>query len=109
MPLSNEAVEIIKGQSRKRKYVFAGARPNRPLSNMAMLELLRGLRGEGFTVHGMRSSFRDWAAECSDAPAEVVEAALAHTISSKTVAAYLRTDHLERRRVLMAEWAQFLK
>ncbi|MBU1175543.1 MAG: tyrosine-type recombinase/integrase [Alphaproteobacteria bacterium] len=109
VPLSAEALEIVRGQSSKKKHVFAGDRPNRPLSNMAMLELLRGLRGEGFTVHGMRSSFRDWAAECSNAPAEVVEAALAHTISSKTVAAYLRTDHLERRRALMAEWARFLE
>ena len=74
-------------------YVFPSARRGRPLSNMAMLELLRGLR-PGLTVHGFRCTFRDWAAEETDFPSEVVEMALAHTIESEVERAYRRGDLL---------------
>jgi integrase len=80
-------------------------KPGKSLSNMAMLELLRGMRpGSGLTVHGLRSSFRDWAAETGGAR-DVAEAALAHAVRDKTERAYLRTDHFEARRPLMAAWA----
>ena len=58
--------------------------------------------------HGFRSSFRDWCAEATDTPREVAEAALAHIDGSKVERAYRRTDHLERRRVLMERWARFV-
>lgn len=75
---------------------------------MAMLELLRGMEGmDGLTVHGFRSTFRDWAAERSNFPREIAEAALAHVISDKTEAAYQRGDLLEKRRKLMTAWAAF--
>ncbi len=108
VPLSDEAFEIINAQPKDSAFVFSGTWPSKGLSNMAMLELLRGLRSDGSTVHGMRSGFRDWAAEQTQHSPEVIEAALAHAISNKTVAAYLRTDHLDRRRELMGDWGQFL-
>ena len=79
----------------------------RSISNMAMLELLRGLRA-GLTVHGFRSSFRDWAADVTAFPAEVVEMALSHTIQNQVEAAYRRGDLLGKRRELMDAWAEHL-
>jgi integrase len=85
-----------------------GGRAGKPLSNMAMLELLRGMSSaSGYVPHGFRSTFRDWAAESTGYPSEVVEAALAHAIESKVEAAYRRGDLFEKRRRLMADWACF--
>ena len=90
-------------------FVFPGGKLGRPLNNMAMTELLERMgRGGTITVHGMRSSFRDWAAECTSYPNHVVEQALAHTISSAVERAYRRSDLLGRRQRLMASWAEFL-
>ena len=72
-----------------------------------MLQLLRGLRDDGSTVHGFRSSFRDWAAEQTDFPREVVEACLAHALGDDAELAYKRTDFLEKRREVMAAWQAF--
>ena len=83
------------------------ARAGKPLSNMAMLELVRGMRGQGATVHGFRSSFRDWAAEQTAYPSELCEMALAHAVGNKVEAAYKRGDMIEKRRRLMADWADF--
>jgi integrase len=89
--------------------VFAGGKLGRPLNNMAMTELLERMGRRGtITVHGMRSSFRDWAAECTSCPNHVVEQALAHTISSAVERAYRRSDLLGRRQRLMASWAEFV-
>jgi integrase len=97
VPLSDRAAEILASVPREGEHIF-------PLSNMAMLELLRGMR-PGTTVHGFRSSFRDWAAERTSYPNHVAEAALAHTISDKVEKAYRRGDLFEKRRRLMADWA----
>jgi len=108
VPLSDAAMAVI-GQLPRVvgcDFVFPGARFKRPLSNMAMLELLRGMR-PGLTVHGFRSTFRDWAAECTGTSHEVVEMALAHAIQNKVEAAYRRGDLLEKRRRLMEAWASF--
>ena len=86
--------------------VFPSAR-GRPLSEVAISKLVRDL-GIGAVPHGFRSSFRDWAAECSDAPREVCELALAHVNTNAVEAAYRRTDLFERRRALMEQWAVFL-
>jgi integrase len=85
-------------------WVFPGQRRGRPLSNMAMLELLRKM-GVDATTHGFRSTFRDWAGDNTSFPREIIEAALAHTVGSETERAYRRGDALERRRDLMAAWA----
>ncbi|HCH71165.1 MAG TPA: integrase [Ochrobactrum sp.] len=111
VPLSDRAVEILQSTPMEARspYVFPGAKRGKPLSNMAMLEVLRGMDGtEGLTVHGFRSTFRDWAAERSSFPREIAEAALAHTVRDKTEAAYQRGDMLEKRRRLMSAWASFL-
>jgi integrase len=109
VPLSGRALEILKSLPREKgsPFVFPGAGKGKPLSNMAMLELLRGLNGNGYTVHGFRSSFRDWAAEQTNHPREIAEAALGHVLKDKTEAAYQRGDLLEKRRTLMQAWNSY--
>jgi integrase len=107
VPLSARVLTIVNALPREGAFVFAGARKNSPLSNMAMLELLRGMRGKGATVHGFRSSFRDWAAEQTSYPHEMCEIALAHAVGNKVEAAYRRGDMMEKRRRLMADWAEY--
>jgi integrase len=99
VPLCDRAVEILRGlgEHGDKERVFAH-------SHAPMLELLKSVR-PGITVHGFRSSFRDWAAERTNYPNIVVEAALAHAISNKVEAAYRRGDLFEKRRRLMADWA----
>lgn len=108
VPLSDAAVAVLEKARGLRidgnDYVFPGQAKGRPLSDMAMTMILRRLKLD-VTVHGFRSSFRDWAAETTAYPADVVEAALAHVVADKVAAAYLRTDFFEKRRSLMAEWA----
>lgn len=108
VPLSRQAKQLLRRLPHMEgsEVVFWGS--HKPcLSNMAMLELLRGMR-PGFTVHGFRSTFRDWAAETTSHPAEVVEMALAHTIPNEAEAAYRRGDLLAKRAELMQEWAAYL-
>ena len=107
VPLSERALAIVETQARDGEYVFGGREKGRPLSNMAMLELLRDMVGKGSTVHGFRSAFRDWAAEQTAYPNEMCEIALAHAVSDKTEAAYRRGDMMEKRRRLMSDWAEF--
>ena len=107
VPLSARALAILVALPREGEYVFVGARKDAPLSNMAMLELLRGMRGKGVTVHGFRSSFRDWAGNETNFPRELCEQALAHVIGDKAEQAYRRSDALERRRKLMDAWAAY--
>lgn len=107
--LCDEAVSLLKRvrELATGELVFPGAKADRPMSNMAMLMLLRRMgRGE-LTAHGFRSTFRDWAAECTTHPNEVVEMALAHTIGNKVEAAYRRGDLFDRRRQLMTDWGRY--
>jgi integrase len=85
--------------------VFPGGVAGKGLSNMAMLTLLRRMGRDDLTAHGFRSTFRDWAAETTGYPSEVVEMALAHAVGDKVEAAYRRGDLFEKRRRLMADWA----
>ena len=87
-------------------FVFPGGKSRRPLSNMALAMTLRRMGRAELTVHGFRSSFRDWAAERTGFPAEVAEMALAHTVSDKVEAAYRRGDLFQKRRQLMDAWAK---
>ena len=108
VPLSDRAVAILDELPRDdSNFVFLGAKVGSPISNMAMLELLRGMNGNGLTVHGFRSTFSDWARERTGYPRDVVEMALAHAVKDKSEAAYRRGDALEKRRRLMAEWARY--
>jgi integrase len=109
VPLSHAALAILRAQEAERgqnPFVFAG-RPMRPLSGMAMSVLLRRMKVDA-TVHGMRSSFRMWAADVAQAPFEVAEQCLAHVTGNAVVQAYQRSSMLERRRPLMTAWAKFL-
>lgn len=109
-PLSDRAIEILLGLPRMddARFVFPGGQAKRPLSNMAMLQLLRGMKGcDGLTVHGFRSTFRDWCGERTNFPREIAEAALAHANADKVESAYRRGDALEKRRRLMDAWAKF--
>ena len=109
VPLSPRAVEIIEEmQTKKRdRFVFPGVDGKVPLSNMAMAELLKRMGDDEITVHGFRSTFRDWASETTAFPHEICEMALAHKIANKAEAAYRRGDVIEKRRKLMAAWAGY--
>lgn len=110
VPLSTRAVALLKrtkaASAANAVFVFPGGKSDRPLSNMAMAVLLKRMEYDHITVHGFRSTFRDWAAERTNFPNEVVEMALAHAVGDKTEAAYRRGDLFEKRRRLMAEWAK---
>jgi integrase len=110
VPLSAAAIDVLE---RARQYLapcssllFPGRDVRRPLSDMTLLKILR-YADLPYTVHGFRSAFRDWAAEQTTYPGEVAEAALAHTVANKVEAAYRRTNYLDKRREMMADWARF--
>lgn len=107
--LSDAAVALVRAAAPEdgSDYVFPGAKEGRPLSNMAGLQLLKRMGRTDITVHGFRSSFRDWAREQTNFPREVAEAALAHVVKDKTEAAYARGDVLAKRAKLMQAWADY--
>ncbi len=109
VPLSDRSIEILKSLSTDTEYVFPGNGDNNPLSSMSLLAVLKRMDRSDITTHGFRSTFRDWAAETTEFPNEVVEMALAHTIKNKAEAAYRRGNMLDRRRVLMDAWSVFCR
>ncbi len=88
-------------------FIFGGMRRGKGLSNMSLLKVLKSMGRSDLTTHGFRSTFRDWAAETTNYPNEVVEMALAHTIAGKVEAAYRRGDLMEKRRELMRDWSAY--
>jgi integrase len=108
VPLSAAALAILERlhEVRRDDFVFPGARAGRPLSEMAMLMLLRRMECD-VTAHGFRSSFRDWAAERTNFPNQVAEMALAHAIPDAVEAAYRRGDLFDKRRRLLEAWADY--
>ena len=109
VPLSAAAVELLRGlhYERSNKHVFIGSRPGAGLSNMAMAAVLERMKRNDITVHGFRSTFRDWCADTTAYPNHVVEMALAHQIGDKVEAAYRRGDLFDKRKKLMAAWADY--
>jgi integrase len=112
VPLSDAVLSVMKAVAPMRDdhfggWIFPGGRIGRPLSNMSMIMLLRRMRCDGLTVHGFRSTFRDWCAETTNHPREVAEQALAHVLGDKVEAAYRRSDLFEKRGRLMQDWARF--
>jgi integrase len=109
VPLSPAAVELLRGLYHKsgNKHVFIGSQAGAGLSNMAMAAVLERMKRKDITVHGFRSAFRDWCAETTAYPNHVVEMALAHTIGDKVEAAYRRGDLFDKRKKLMAAWADY--
>lgn len=110
VPLTGEMLAILEPlKALASDFVFEGQKRHKPLSNMSMLMLLRRMGRDAFTVHGFRSSFRDWASEAANAPRELAEAALAHQVGSDVERAYARSDLLEKRRELMEQWTDFME
>ena len=110
VPLSGGALEVLqraRTADTESAFVFPGGKPGKPLSNMAALALLKRMDRAGITTHGFRSSFRDWAGESTSHSREVIEHALAHQIADKAEAAYARGTLLDKRRLLMADWATY--
>ncbi|MFM0638032.1 integrase arm-type DNA-binding domain-containing protein [Paraburkholderia metrosideri] len=110
VPLTEPAIAIVREAMKTAKpggYLFPGQKKGKPLSNMAMLNMLDRMGYEDITVHGFRSTFRDWVAECTEFPDSLAEMALAHAVENKVEGAYRRGDMLERRRRLMEEWARY--
>jgi integrase len=110
VPLAPRAIQILEEAKKLTRgdVVFPAYRANKPLSDMALTMLLRRMKVDGLTVHGFRSSFRDWAGELTTFPREVAEAALAHAVGDETEQAYRRGDALAKRRKLMDAWASYL-
>ena len=106
-PLSDRAARILSEIPRAGDFVFRQARADHQISDGAMLQFIRRMRGHGATVHGFRSTFRDWAAEQTAYPNELCELALAHAVGDKTEKAYRRGDMMEKRKRLMADWAAY--
>jgi integrase len=107
VPLTDEMFEIIEPmKAMGSEFVFEGQKRHQPLSNMSMLMLLRRMGIEGVTVHGFRSTFRDWASEVANVRREVAEKSLAHSVGSDVERAYARSDLLEKRRDLIERWSR---
>jgi integrase len=107
IPLSDRAVEILRDMKAKRlnDFIFPGARTKKPISENTMAKVLGENGGKDFTVHGFRSSFRDWVTEATDHDGDLAEMALSHAVGDAVARAYARSDALEKRRGLMADWA----
>jgi integrase len=107
VPLSPAAVGLVKKCGVTEGLLFPSSRRGKPLSDMSLAAVLKRMGRTSITVHGFRSSFRDWAAECTMFHREVVEAALAHVVDNKVEAAYRRSDLFNKRRKLMEHWAKY--
>ncbi len=110
VPLSEQAVKLVRDMKAQsvNDLVFPGVRDRKPLSDASLAKALTSAGGGAFTVHGCRSSFRDWATEVAHSPREIAEAALAHAVGDTVEQSYARSDALERRRHLMQHWAAYL-
>lgn len=109
VPLSSSALSLLKATPRVGAVVFPGKREASPLSDMSLTAVLRRMERDDITVHGFRSTFRDWCAEsvANAFPREVCEHALAHSLPDKVEAAYRRGDLLDKRKMLMQAWADY--
>jgi len=112
VPLSGRAIKLLTDLTadvkEKNHFVFKGLQLNQPLGVNGMLHVMQRLE-PGMTTHGCRSTFRDWAGDCTDFPREIAEAALAHAIGNEVERAYRRGKALEKRRQLMEAWAVYLE
>ncbi|HPF23696.1 MAG TPA: integrase arm-type DNA-binding domain-containing protein [Hyphomonas sp.] len=109
VPLTQAAIAVLKPlqEVRRGDFVFPGQSAKKSLSEAAVRKLMGKLGADAFTIHGFRSSFRDWAGERTHFPREVAEQALAHVVGDESERAYRRGDALEKRRTMMEAWAQF--
>lgn len=105
--LCDEAIELIRNLPRINEYVFPGSKNNKPLSNGAMCQLLKRMGYREITVHGFRSTFRDWIAEQTSFSGRLAETAMAHKLSNETEAAYQRRDMIQKRFKMMRAWSNY--
>lgn len=109
VPLTNAMLAVLELQrGYDNTWVFPGFRVGRPFSNMAMVKVMRDAALGHYVPHGFRSTFRDWADECTHFPSDVVEMALARTIENQVEAAYRRGDLFEKRRALTEAWSMYV-
>ena len=110
VPLSREALQVLEAMkplSVSEGLIFPGAKEGKALSDMSLTAVLKRMDRGDLTMHGFRSTFRDWSAETTTHPSEMAEMALAHTVSDKVEAAYRRGDMVEKRRAMMQDWANY--
>lgn len=107
VPLADRAMAILGALPREAEYVFIGARKGQHISDVAMIKLVRRMGHSDIAVHGFRATFKTWASERTAYPDPLVEMCLAHAVGNAVEAAYRRTDLLDKRRRLMAEWATY--
>jgi integrase len=110
VPLAEEVIKLVRGipLAEGSPYLFPGQGKSGVMHTNAIRSLLHNMKYEHITRHGFRSSFRDWAGECTHYPREVCEMALAHDERDQTEGAYSRSDFLDKRRALMTDWAKFI-
>ncbi|MGB3490751.1 MAG: integrase arm-type DNA-binding domain-containing protein [Xanthobacteraceae bacterium] len=107
VPLSDAALAALAASRTKKGLVFPGLRSGKKMSDVALAKCIRRHTDTLVTLHGFRSSFRDWAGDCTDYPREVAEGCLAHAVGSAVEAAYRRSTAIEKRRGLMQLWSRF--
>jgi integrase len=109
VPLSDATIELLKALPRVEgeSLIFPSSKPNTPMSDMTLSAVLRRMNRHDITVHGFRSTFRDWAAETTNYPRDKAEMALAHSIGDKVEAAYRRGDMVKKRLRMMNDWAKY--
>src|SRR5262249_2255833 len=109
VPLNEPAMAIVDQMQaiRQNDYLFPGRKPSSPITSDSLWQLLRRMGHDNITIHGFRSSFRDWVAERTNYPAEIAEMALAHKVGSAVEQAYRRTDMFQKRRQLAEAWGAF--
>jgi len=105
--LCDEAIELLRNLPRINDYIFPGSKDKKPLSNSAMSQLLKRMGYSGITVHGFRSTFRDWIAEQTSFSGRLAETAMAHKLSNETEAAYQRRDMIQKRFKMMDAWSNY--
>jgi integrase len=107
VPLTDEVMALLGDVGKSDALVFPGIKPGEPLSDATMLKVLRTITKDDATVHGLRASFRTWAAEATNCPREIAEACLAHRVGDDVERAYARTTFFEKRKTLMKDWTDY--
>lgn len=107
VPLSDAAMAVLEQMNHSAKLVFPGRAEGKPLSDMSLSAVLRRMGRGDLTLHGFRSTFRDWASECTNCPRDLAEMALAHAVGNRVEAAYRHGDLFTKRTRMMQDWVRY--